>query len=158
MNSSPATNKEVVRTYIERIVGLGELDLIDELARPDMVQWDLNGGTMTETRGWPDGTEGLRYHVAGFRASFPDLRTEVVSLTAEENRVAVVWRATGTHLGPFQGLDATGKVATSTVSSHFTFEDGKVSEYFWVHGLYSWLTAMEVPDAGRLSMGDAPTS
>jgi hydroxyacylglutathione hydrolase len=54
--------------------------------------------------------EGVRELLGELHGAFPDLRWEVLDVTAGEDRVAVRWRARGTFAGPgtFQGFVANG--------------------------------------------------
>ncbi len=56
------------------------------------------------------GPEGVRAYFTEVFSAFPDFDFEVLSMTAEDDRCAVRWRATGTFAGPgsFQGLAPTG--------------------------------------------------
>lgn len=44
-----------------------------------------------------------------FHAGFPDLDTKVEFTISEGDKVAVRWRASGTHTATFQGVPPTGK-------------------------------------------------
>jgi predicted ester cyclase len=54
--------------------------------------------------------DGIRAYFSELFGAFPDFRMEVIATTAEDDRCAVRWRATGTFAGPgtFQGLEPTG--------------------------------------------------
>jgi steroid delta-isomerase-like uncharacterized protein len=54
--------------------------------------------------------DGVRAQMNELHGAFPDLAWEVLDLIADQNRVAVRWRATGTFAGPgtFQGFVANG--------------------------------------------------
>jgi len=63
----------------------------------------------------PDGTDVGRAHIIeelnDYRTAFPDLRMTFEDQISEGDRVVTRWTATGTHLGPFQGIPATGRQA-----------------------------------------------
>ena len=63
----------------------------------------------------PDGIDVGRAHLieelGEYRTAFPDLRMTFDDQISETDRVVTRWTATGTHLGPFQGLPATGRQA-----------------------------------------------
>ena len=46
-----------------------------------------------------------------YRTAFPDLRMTFEDQVSEADRVVTRWTATGTHLGSFQGIPATGRQA-----------------------------------------------
>ncbi len=72
--------KDAVRRWVAEMVGEGDLDVADELFSPDLA---------ASARQW----------VAPFRASFPDVRMQVVALVAEGDQVAGRFRCSGTHTG-----------------------------------------------------------
>jgi len=54
------------------------------------------------------GPGGVREYFDALFAAFPDFALEVRSTTAEDDRVAVHWTATATHLGSLWGVEPTG--------------------------------------------------
>jgi steroid delta-isomerase-like uncharacterized protein len=55
------------------------------------------------------GKEELRGFVTGAFAAVPDIRFELKSSFAAGQRAALEWVMSGTHMGDFPGLPATGK-------------------------------------------------
>jgi steroid delta-isomerase-like uncharacterized protein len=80
----------------------------------------------------PDGPEVGRAHfvedVATYRTAFPDMHMTVEEHISQENRVVLRWSATGTHLGPLQGLPATGRTASVSGIYIHTVVDGRVTD------------------------------
>ena len=76
--------------------------------------------------------------VATYRAAFPDLQVSVRDAVAEGDRVVVRAAMTGTHEGPFEGLEPSGR----RVEAHWTFvheladgrivSTGMVAEHGWL--------------------------
>jgi predicted ester cyclase len=60
------------------------------------------------------GREGHKQVVASFRSAFPDLQVTTEDVLEEEDRVALRWKAEGTHHGDLMGLAPTGKRVTLT--------------------------------------------
>jgi predicted ester cyclase len=83
-------NKDVVCRWVEEMINQGRLDVADEVCAPLLAE---------STKQW----------VAPFRASFPDVHMEVVSLVAEDDQVVGRFTCSGTHLGPWLGRPATGR-------------------------------------------------
>jgi steroid delta-isomerase-like uncharacterized protein len=80
-------------------------------------------GTLPET-----GRDGI---IAFFRelfAAFPDITLDVVSITAQDDRAVVQWRARGTFAGPgtFQGIEPTGARIDLHGADVFVLRDGLV--------------------------------
>jgi steroid delta-isomerase-like uncharacterized protein len=74
--------------------------------------------------------------VAGyFEVSFkalPDMRIEPVSIVEQGEDVFVRWRLTGTHQGPVQGIEGTGKSIEVDGIDHFVVRDGRIVSNFVV--------------------------
>jgi len=68
----------------------------------------------------------LRYS----RQAFPDLVFEIMQLIHERDRVAVIWKAAGTHLGDLRGLPATGKRLSFSGQTFYLIEDGKAAGHW----------------------------
>ena len=63
--------------------------------------------------------------------AFPDRRYTVEDLVAEGDKVVVRFTTSGTHLGEFQGIPATGKIGTVTGIAICRVKDDKIVEQ-WV--------------------------
>ena len=75
--------------------------------------------------------EIARYFEDTFTA-VPDMRMDVISLAEQGDDVFVQWRLTGTHTGPVQGIDGTGKRIELDGIDHFVVRDGSVVSNFVV--------------------------
>ncbi len=75
--------------------------------------------------------EIARYFEDTFRA-IPDFHMEVVAIAEQDEDVFVHWHLTGTHLGPIQGIEATGKKVAVDGMDHFVLRDGAVVSNFVV--------------------------
>jgi predicted ester cyclase len=63
-----------------------------------------------------------------FREVFPDVHITVDDLVAEDDRVAVLWTATMTHLGDGLGFPASLKKVSFQGSSFLVYRDGQFTE------------------------------
>ena len=91
------------------------------------------------------GREGHKQLIAAFRAAFPDLRVAVEDLLEEGDRVALRWRAEGTHRGELMGIAPTGRRVTLTGIEILRIAGGKIAEYWqsWDRlGMYQQLGAV----------------
>jgi steroid delta-isomerase-like uncharacterized protein len=122
---SEDANKALVKRFYEDVWAKGDLDVADELFAPDYVRHDFRPGN-------PAGPEGQKEIARAFRAAFPDLSFEIDFLLADGDFVAGRWTATGTHLGPWAGLEPTGNPMRFSAINVFRFSDGKVVE-LWNH-------------------------
>ena len=100
---SAEQNAWVMTTYVHKVAGEGQLDLIDEIANEDMV--DLG----VVAAGGPAGRDGLRLHVRGAHVSMADRVTEIKRLVATDDEVMAWWTMTGTHSAPWLGVETTGR-------------------------------------------------
>jgi predicted ester cyclase len=127
MTLAPA---QLMETYLREVVGDGRLELIEELARPDMVD------EANQAFGGPPGRDGLVAHVFGFRRNVGDLRVVVERIVAGTDEVMGWWSFTGTHVGPWLGCAPSGRETSGTAFSFFELVDGRVSRYrVWLHAL-----------------------
>jgi steroid delta-isomerase-like uncharacterized protein len=55
------------------------------------------------------GRDAIRDRAAGLLVAFPDFRLRQLDLVVGEDANADRWEASGTHSGPFLGMDATGQ-------------------------------------------------
>ena len=62
------------------------------------------------------------------RSAFPDMHVEVEHLVADDDNVAFAYTLTGTHDGPFQGHDATGRKIEVRGMQISRFADGLLVE------------------------------
>jgi steroid delta-isomerase-like uncharacterized protein len=79
----------------------GDVSIAEELYAAGYQRHSTDSGTA--------GVDVLVQLVGMYRRGFPDLRFTVEDTLAREDRVAVRWTATGTHLGEALGLPPTGR-------------------------------------------------
>src|SRR5262245_1106114 len=96
-------NKSVVMRYAQEVLIAGNLALVEDFISPDYVRHDP--GIPVEIRG----PQGVKQLATGFRAAFPDFHLTTEIILAEGDKVAVLWRASGTNQGELMGRPATGK-------------------------------------------------
>ncbi len=124
------TPTQVMETYLLEVAGRGRLDLIEELALPDMVD------EANQAFGGPAGSEGLVQHVVGFRRAVKDLRLDVDRIVAGTDAVMAQWSFSGIHARPWLGRAPTQGPISGVVFSFFDLMDGRISRYrLWLHAL-----------------------
>jgi predicted ester cyclase len=111
------TNKQAVRNLYEDVLSQGNLALIDQLVSPEMR--NHNG---------LDGQEGFKQTVMMLRIAFPDIHYHVDDIIAENDKVVVRWTFHGTHLGPFEGREPTGRQVTNRAIAIFRLQESQVVE------------------------------
>lgn len=120
-NVSIEQSKALARRWIDEIWRKRNLDAIDELIAEDAV---LHGSSPEPLVG----PAAARHSVETMLEAFPDSQVDIVHLVAEENLVAVHFRATGTHRGDFQGIQPTGNKIDTIGMSIMKVENGQVVE------------------------------
>ena len=115
-------NEQIMRTYLEEVVGNGRLDLISEIANEDMVD-------ETVPPGGPAGRDGLVSHVQFFRSVVGDRKIEIRRIVANEDEVMAWWTAHGTHIAEWWGVPPSGKPLSGHAFSFFDIRNGKISRY-----------------------------
>ena len=83
----------------------------------------------------------LRMAVSNFRG-FPDSHLELVDLVADENRVAFVWRMTGTHKASIMNIPPTGRFVSLLGTSVLTIVNGKIQTGLRIWDMAAMLRAI----------------
>lgn len=113
-------NKTLLRQLYEEALNRGNLALIDQLFAPDFVDHST-----------PDqsaGTAGVKDYFRAMRAGFPDIRVVLDDMIAEGDHVVVRTTWSGTHLGSYEGVPATGRRVARTLIQIFRVVDGLILE------------------------------
>lgn len=125
----PEDAKRIVRRVIEDVISGGDLELIDELFTERMA---------ARARRW----------FTPFRASFPDVRMEIVQLIAEGDTVVGRFRCSGTHLGPWQGYEPTGRRFERVDEVYFfRLDGGRIAEMWGLEDTASRRRQLGLPPA-----------
>jgi len=136
-------NKQVVRRWFEQVWNQQSEEAIDEMFAP--------GG---KAYGFPKpdsvlvGPESFKSIHRIFLGAFPDLHITVREVVSEDDRVAVSWTATMTHLGEHLGFAPTLKKETLDGSSFLVVKDGQIQEgtnYMEMQGLIQRLKESSEP-------------
>jgi steroid delta-isomerase-like uncharacterized protein len=123
---STEANKALWRRFYEEVWDKGNTEFAYEVFADDYVRHDLRA-----TAAIP-GPAGQKKIADDFRAAFPDLRMRVDFLFGEGEWVVARWTATGTHTGPWGGVEPTGRPIVFSAVNVVRFDDGKVVE-IWNH-------------------------
>ena len=100
-------NKALALRVFEEVWNKGNLDAIDEIYVPDIVDHP-------HPPGLPPGVKGTKAFISMYLSAFPDTKMTVDLQIAEGDKVATRWTAQGTHKGELMGIPATGKQVTVT--------------------------------------------
>jgi predicted ester cyclase len=121
MSLTTEQKRNILRRVSGEIFGEGRIDVVDELLAPDFVDHDPLPGVS------PD-REGVKKLVGLFRTAFPDFQVEVLHTVVEGDKAVDHISSTGTHLGEFMGVEATGKrISTSAIVISLVGPDGRIA-------------------------------
>lgn len=115
-----------------------DVDLLDDLLAPDYVG-EVNGSKIV-------GLQAAKAVIGAFLTAFPDVHYDVEDTLTESDKVAVRWRAAGTHLGTFGTLPPTRKPVTMIGITLFEIKEEQISTLWnlWdVQGLLGQLRPQE---------------
>jgi predicted ester cyclase len=116
----------VVRRLIEEGFNAGDLDVVDELTSPALVEHQNFG---------PDhapGAEGVRAVIASLRRAFSDFHLAIDDLVVDGDKAWLRMTGTGTHDGPFMGHPPTGRRMQTDVFDVIRVQDGRIVEHWGV--------------------------
>jgi len=99
----------------------GDIDALDEVFHPDVVDHDPRPGQ-------GPGPQGFKDFFSTMRAAFPDLEVTPSTIVADDENVSLAYTMTGTHQGEFHGIATTGRSIEARGVQIGRFEDGKIIE------------------------------
>ncbi|WP_329333647.1 ester cyclase [Streptomyces sp. NBC_01352] len=113
-------NKRIMERYTSEYLPGRDPALASKFVSPDIV---VHSGGQT----WQGRDTYLGIVAANLKA-FPDLKWTVEDMRAEGDTVAVRYSMTGTHEGPFAGVEATGRAIRSESMAFYRLSHGKIVE------------------------------
>lgn len=132
-------NKASIRHLFDEVINAHRLDLCDRYLAADRVDHQDYG----LPPGAADGHNGFRTVLGPFCEAFPDLRLDIEFMTADDDRIVVYNATTGTHIGSFMGMPASGKKFKATGADIFRFDgDGKIAEHWGVFDTFGMLSQL----------------
>jgi predicted SnoaL-like aldol condensation-catalyzing enzyme len=121
-----ARNSALVRRIYDEILNLGELHLADEIIHGSAVDHAPSLlSSLPITR-----AEDLKAFVHMMCTAFPDVYWEIGEIITTDSTVVIRTELTGTHLGDFHGIPATGDIVRMTVIDIVRIVEGKIAEHW----------------------------
>jgi steroid delta-isomerase-like uncharacterized protein len=142
-NKQPPDNKQIVRRFIDECWNNGKLNAVSELVADKCRFHDPVFPSLTS------GAENIKNHIESSRRGFPDLKFAIDDTIAERNEVVIHWTASGTHNGPFLGMQPTHRKATVSGTSIYRIEGSKIVEEWANWNLMSMMEQLGVGMAPR---------
>ena len=112
-------NKTIIRQFIDETLNKGDIEAVERFVAQDVIE-------EVPFPGQGPGIEGLKDVLAGMRAAFPDMRWTVQEQIAEGDKVVSRFEWTGTHRGPFLGVEPTGRPVQMWGIVIDRLQDGKI--------------------------------
>lgn len=131
-------NKTVVDEFIQALFTKGDLSSTERYLADDFVAVD------PPLPGLPGTAAGFAQASALIREAFPDWRSDVHLLVAEDDYVFEHFTASGTHRGEFMGVAATDRHVSMPGINLFRLRDGKIVERRGVLDVLGFFTQLGV--------------
>jgi predicted ester cyclase len=120
---SNTQNKTIAHKFIEEIFNARNIETAKNFVTPDIIYH----GMAEEVRS----LEEFKLGVAKDLSAFPDMKTIILDIFGEENKVAIRWNLKATHEKDFADSPATQKSQAEGVDI-FHFEGDKIKEAWTV--------------------------
>jgi steroid delta-isomerase-like uncharacterized protein len=112
--------------HLYELINAGDIDGFGQQLADDYVEHD-------EIPGRPPTKEGVLQYFRFMLAAFPDMRMDVQDVIASGDKAVARLRVSGTHMGDFAGIPATGNPVSVNNIDIFRFsEDGLACEHWGV--------------------------
>ena len=122
----PTEPEAVVRLLIEEGFNRGDLDLVDGIVSPELVEHQNFGPNHAA------GADGVKAVIASLRRAFSDFHLQIDDLAVQGDTVWLRMTGTGTNDGSFMGNDPTGRPMRTDVFDALRVEDGLIVEHWGV--------------------------
>jgi steroid delta-isomerase-like uncharacterized protein len=120
-------NKHIARQFIAAFAA-ADTRTLERIVAEHMVDH-------SSAPGQKQGRQGVLEAVEMFRAAFPDLKITIESLVADEERVSVTGKMSGTNQGTLMGAPPTGKTASFAYMDMYAIARGQIVEAWHVEDL-----------------------
>ena len=115
------SKKEIARYISQKVVNEKDYSPILEFLTDDYVYHGLGGMTSHTPQGFMDA-------IKGFHAAIPDLKSEIIDMLEEGDRLVLRFNFTGTHEGEFLGFPGSGAKLHFEGMIMRRFEQDKIAE------------------------------
>ncbi len=139
---SAATNKAIVRRYLEQVFNERRIDLFEEFL---VENYQIHGA------GIAPGRKAAKEWYTIIGAAFPDMWLTFEDMIAEGDKVVIRGAFSGTHQGELFGIPATGKKVTQTSVFIFRLIKGQIVEGWYATNdmdLMQQLGVLQTPKTG----------
>lgn len=114
-------HKEIAKLISQKVVNEKDYRPIEEYLTANYVYHGLGGMTAQTPKGFMEA-------IKGFHEAIPDLKSEIIDMVAEGDRLVIRFNFTVTHQGDFLGFPASGAKLKFEGMIMRRFESEKVAE------------------------------
>ncbi|WP_420382239.1 ester cyclase [Novosphingobium sp.] len=122
--------KAIVRRNTQEVQVGGDFALFDQIFADDFVDHTPQPGAGSDK-------DGVRMLYTALRAAFPDLQCDIGWQSVEGDLVTTYKIYSGTHSGPFLGLEPSGHAVHFEAVDAMRVRASKITEHWGVGNLYS---------------------
>jgi steroid delta-isomerase-like uncharacterized protein len=141
--------RQLISKFVEELWNKRQFDVADEIFAKDCVTHQLRSGVPVDAV--LRGPEAIKEHVAGWIASFPDLRFNIEQMLREGDRVVMQLVMEGTHQSTWLGIPASGKkVEIRMFTVHRVVQGKIVEDWVLVESLGLLQQLGVIPDTAEL--------
>lgn len=135
-------NNSIQRLY--DLINAGDIDAFSQQLADDFVEHD-------ELPGLPPTKEGVIQYFRVMLAAFPDMRMDLQDSFASGDKAVARLRVSGTHMGEFMGIPATGNPVSVNLIDITRFgDDGLAREHWGVADLLAMMQQLgAIPAPGQ---------
>lgn len=119
-------SKQLINRFVDELWNERRLDVADTIFAEACITHQLRSGALADSV--PRGPEAIKEHVAGWIASFPDLRFSVEQMLSDGDRVVTQLLMEGTHQGAWLGIPASGNKIQIRMFTVHRVQQGKIVE------------------------------
>ena len=116
--------KSLVRRLVDQVINGADPDALEALCTPRLAS-------------------NLRRAFSQFRDAFPDWHQDVVELVAESDTVVARFRCTGTHRGPWRGLEPSGQRMRVDEVYFFRIREGRIAQVWGLEDTWSRMRQLQ---------------
>jgi len=127
-------NKNILRRMIDEGFNQGQVDVLDSLLAPDLVEHQF---------GLQSTVEGQKKDIQFLHTAFPDFHLTIEEIIADGDKVWARMIAQGTNLGGFMG-PPNGKPFKITVFDVCRIKDGKIIEHWGSPDRFALLAQLDM--------------
>jgi steroid delta-isomerase-like uncharacterized protein len=130
-------NRQAIEKLVEcwtEAIAAGRLDDFDAILAADVI--DRSGAVPMS------GVESFKARTGAVRAAFADIEIMIDDLIVEGHAIAWRWTLNGTHVGPFAGVEPTGRRVTLRGVNFQRLKDDRVIEHWTMVDVFGAVRAL----------------